>query len=157
MRTSTAITSLLLLALGGASSGAQQIDSVMAGMWEGRAEITVPWTTQRTLSLRITVERDGRVTGTIGDATLVDGRLCDPRGAVSKVLRVGHAWAVEGDLSGAIVRADGVTRERVHVLLDWNGREFRGELQTNGNLDGAPAEQPLTAAKLVLRRVPAGP
>ena len=105
------------------------------------------------MSLRLVVERDGSVTGNVGDATLVDGRLCDPRGSVSKLMRVGHAWSVEGNLSGPIVRADNVTRARVHVLLDWNGQSFTGELQTDGNFEGPPAEQVLSAKRLVLRRV----
>lgn len=131
---------------------AQRPDSVMVGSWVGRAQITVPWTLQRELAVRIAIRDDGSVSGTIGDAQLVDGRFASGRGPVGRALRRGREYVIDGRLWGSVIRSAAVQRARVRVPLDWTGQTFEGELQTSGTYEGSPADLILSATGLVLRR-----
>src|SRR5512132_4580678 len=64
------------------------IQPAMTGTWSGEARIVVNWTQQKKLPVRVTIAPDGAVTGTIGDATLRDGRLQRNRTAIGRTLHV---------------------------------------------------------------------
>lgn len=147
------LAALTLIVVVHTSVRAQRVDSVMVGTWAGRAQIAVPWTQQRELDVRVAIRGDGTVSGTIGDAQLIDGRFVNARGAVGRALRIGREYAIEGRLSGAVIRAEAVQRASVRILLDWKGQGFEGDLQTNGTLEGSPTDMVLSATSLVLRRV----
>ena len=154
-RLSGNITLLMLLAttvLSPASGRAQRPDSAMAGRWEGRARMSVPFSTRSDLAVSLVIAEDGTVSGTVGDATLVGARLATARGAMGRALRIGREYMIEGALSGSLVRSEVMQRGRVVISLDWKNDTFVGELQTSGTHDGAPESQVITATGLVLHR-----
>jgi len=65
---------------------AQVATPSMVGWWTGEAQIVVNWTRQRTLSVNIAIFAGDKVTGTVGDATLVDGRLTQNRGWLARAM-----------------------------------------------------------------------
>ena len=131
---------------------AQRIDSAMVGVWVGRAQIAVSWTQQRELAVRVGIRDDGSVSGTIGDAQLIDGRFANARGPVGRALRVGREFIIGGRLSGPLIRSEAVQRASVRLSLDWKGQTFEGELQTSGTQEGSAEDMVLSATSLVLRR-----
>jgi hypothetical protein len=144
--------SVALVALTQSPLGAQQqSDSALVGRWFGHAELTVPWTVQRSLVVQLDIEPDGSVSGTIGDAQLTDGHVySDSR--VARALRLGREFAIDGRLTGAIIRAEGIHRERVRLSLDRVIERMVGELQTSGSYDG-PVSNRILAARVTLERV----
>jgi propanediol utilization protein len=130
----------------------QHPDSSMVGTWAGSAQITVPWTMQRDLAVRVTIRDDGSVSGTIGDAQLVDGHFANARGIVARALRIGREYCIEGKMSGMVIRSEAVQRATVRMSIDWKRQTFEGELQTSGTFDGTPEDLILTAEGLVLKR-----
>ncbi len=153
MRTAASfVIAIAILPLTCASLAAQRADSTLLGSWSGQAAITVPWTVQRTLPVRLDIKADGRVTGSVGDAQLLDAwvTLDSP---VARALRLARRYAVAGRLSGALLQTEGIQRDRVHISLDRAGQTLTGDLQTSGSYEGSPAELPLTAKGLVLQRV----
>lgn len=152
MRTTASFaTALALAALTCAPAAAQHADSAIVGSWNGQASIAVPWTIQRTLPVRLNIMRDASVTGTIGDAQLADAHVAlDSK--VARALHLGGQWAVDGRLSGALIRTESIQRERVHISLDREGQTLVGDLQTSGSYEGGPSELLLTAKNLVLQR-----
>jgi hypothetical protein len=146
----SSLLALALIAFTRAPLPAQSPDSGMVGRWFGRAELTAPWA-QRELAVRLDVQPGGGVTGTIGDATLVDGRLF-PDSRVARSLGLARATAIEGRLSGSILRTEGVHRERVYLTLDRVLDRMVGELQTSGTIDG-PASTRVLTARVTLERV----
>ena len=132
---------------------AQRMDSAMVGAWAGRAQVAVPWSQQRELEVRVLIRHDGSVSGTIGDAQLIDGRFSNARGPAGRALRIGREYAIAGGLSGPVIRSEAVQRASVRVSLDWKGHTFEGELQTSGTPDGSSADMALGATGLVLHRV----
>ena len=142
---------ITIAALTCAPLAAQRADSALVGTWTGQAPITVPWTVQRTLALRLDIKEDNGVTGTIGDAQLLEGRIYN-ESPVVRALRLGREYVLDGRLNGCVIRSEGVFRERVRLSLDWSGRTLTGDLQTSGTYEGRPSDLILTAKGLVLQR-----
>ena len=153
MRNSASLSAVLALIVGmHAPARAQRVDSAMVGSWVGRAQIAVPWSRQRELAVRVLIRDDGSVSGTIGDAQLIDGRFANARGPAGRAPRVGREFAILGGLSGPVIRSEAVQRASVRVSLDWKGQAFEGELQTSGTQDGSAADMALRVTSLMLRR-----
>jgi hypothetical protein len=153
MRTTASFAAALAIAaLTCAQAAAQRVDSALVGSWSGQASIAVPWTVQRTLSMRLDITEDGSVTGAIGDARLLDGRVA-PGNVVARAMHLERRFAIDGRLSGALIRAEGIQRDRVHVSFDRAGPTLVGDLQTSGTYEGGPADLVLTAKQFELQRV----
>ena len=152
MRTlASSLLSFALLALPSATLRAQQAaDSITVGRWVGRADITTTWTTRRTLDLQLDVQPDGMVSGTIGDAVLADARISRGNRLAHAIGR-GRDYTIDGRLSGAIIRAEGVQRERVHISIDCVNYRITGDLQTSGEYKG-PISGRLLTARVTLER-----
>jgi hypothetical protein len=146
----SSLLGIALIAFTRAPLLAQHPDSGTVGRWFGRAELTAPWT-PRALNVRLDIQPDGAVSGTIGDAVLVEGCIF-PDSRVARALRLARDLAIEGRLAGSIIRAEGVYRERVYLTLDRALDRMVGELQTTGSYDGPLANRVLTA-HVTLERV----
>jgi hypothetical protein len=145
MRSSSLLlSSLARLALAPVAAHAQRADSAVVGRWSGRADLTSTVTRRRGLDVQLDVRDDGTVVGTIGDATLAHARIYrDSRFAQS--IRLARKFALEGTLVGAVVRDEGVVRDRVHLSLDRVGSTLTGELHTSGQYTGPASGRILTA------------
>lgn len=149
---SSSLVTLALIVLASTTLPAQHsADSVYQGRWFGRAELTVPWTNRRALEIRLDVHPDGGVSGTIGEALLVDARIYRDS-PVAHALRLARDYAIEGRLAGALIRHEGVVRDRVRLSVDCGGDRMTGELETSGVYDG-PISGRLLKARVVLERV----
>lgn len=142
----------IAFALTGASAGAQRPDSSMVGPWSGSARITVDWTQQKTLGVRVAIHADGSITGMVGDAALVHARMRANRTVLERATGVGSDYVVEAGLGGPILRTDKIQRASVRIPLDWDGSAFTGSIATNGTYDGGRETMKLTATDLVLKR-----
>lgn len=126
----------------------------MVGHWKGDAEIFSNWTTARTLAVDIRISADDRVTGTIGDARLVDGKLVSNRSGFERVIGVKTDYRIVAALDGKLIAAESI--ERSSVSLPFNARDsaLLGSIQTSGTKMGGPTSGILTAGRLVLRKAP---
>lgn len=147
----SSLASLALIALVQSPLGAQPTDSALVGRWFGHAEPSTSWTAQRTLDVQLDINPDGSVSGTIGDAKLSDARVyADSR--VARALHLGREYAIDGRLTGSLVRADGIHRDRIRLSLDRVIERMVGELQTSGSYDG-PVSNRILTARVTLERV----
>ena len=154
MRTlaSSSLATLALIALTSTALPAQRLaDTSTVGRWFGRADITVPWTVRRTLELRLDIHPDGGVSGTIGDALLVDARIYRDS-PVAHAIGLARDYAIEGRLVGALIRPEGVLRDRVRISIDCGADRMAGDLVTSGLYDGPVYGRVLTA-HVTLERV----
>lgn len=124
----------------------------MTGVWCGSARIVVNWTVQKALGVRLNISPSGAVTGQVGDARLVAGRLTTNRGPVGRLLNIKTDYIIASKLEGPIIITEGITRPGVKIPLNWTGSEFRGSVHTEGWEFGGKEHMILTAAGLVLRR-----
>jgi hypothetical protein len=144
-------TSLLLASPFGAS--AQVATPSVIGRWSGVADILVDWTTQRTLPINIVIGADDQVTGSIGDATLVNGRLSRNRGWLGRAMQVKTDYIIQADLDGLIIRAENIQRDMVQIPFNWRDGRLAGSMNSSGYKIGKVASRILTA-KFVLLRAP---
>lgn len=135
-----------------ASSQSKATLESMAGVWCGSARIVVNWTVQKNLGVRLAIDPSGNVTGQVGDAELVAGRLRTNRGAIGRMLRIKTDYIVVGSLEGPIIAAEGIKRGRVSMPLTWTGTNFEGAVHTDGRKFGGKEHMGLTAFHLVLQR-----
>lgn len=161
MRPTTRLTVLVMLSsmlASRASSQTKATRDLMTGVWCGSAKIFVSWTAQRNLGVRLVVPPSGEITGQVGDARLVAGRLEVNRGAVGRMLDMKTDYIIVGKLVGPIIASEKITRGEVKMPLNWTGSEFHGGVNTDGWKFGGKDHMVLAASQLVLRRwiAPAG-
>jgi hypothetical protein len=135
------------------SAPAQVAKASVIGRWGGVADIVVNWTKQRTLPINIVIGANDQVTGSVGDATLVKGRLLRNRGAVARALQIKTDYVIEAELDGPIIRAENVQREMVQMPFNERDGRLAGSLNSSGQKIGKAASMVLTA-KFVLLRAP---
>jgi hypothetical protein len=135
------------------SAPAQVAKPSVIGRWGGAADIVVNWTKQRTLPINIVISANDQVTGSVGDATLVKGRLLRNRGAVARALQIKTDYIIEAELDGPIVRAENVQREIVQMPFNERDGRLTGSLNGSGQMIGNAATMVFTA-KFVLLRAP---
>jgi hypothetical protein len=123
------------------------------GQWQGQARIIVAWAKQTNLWVALEIRDNGAVTGRIGDALLLNGRLKKNRGEPGRKLKLKTDYIVVGDLKGAIISAEGITRAHVKLPLNLSDGILRGGLHTCGSKFGGKDQMILTAAGLMLTRV----
>jgi hypothetical protein len=128
------------------------IQPAMTGTWSGEARIVVNWTQQKKLPVRVTIAPDGAVTGTIGDATLRDGRLQRNRTAIGRTLHVKTDWIIAGRLEGAIIKPEAIRRDSVKLPLNWIDGHYEGTVNTSGSQFGGKKSMWLAAQDLRLDR-----
>jgi hypothetical protein len=100
----------------------------------------------------VDIQSDGRVTGKVGDAILVKGRLEENRGWLGRKLNLATDHIIKGELSGPIVAAESVTRGRVSIPLDLVGGTLVGGVHTSGAKFGGKEKMILSASSLTLKR-----
>jgi hypothetical protein len=147
-----AMIAAIALSLLSLPAQAQRPDSAMVGAWSGLAHITVDWTQQKMLAVRVSIYADGSITGTVGDAALIDARMRTNRTVLERAARLGSDYIIEAELGGAIIRAEGIQRASVRIPLNWKDGVFSGSIATSGSYDGGRETMKLMASELVLRR-----
>jgi hypothetical protein len=121
------------------------INPALVGHWEGNGRIIVSWCRQKSLPVKADIQADGSVTGTVGDAVLREGRFQKNRGWLGRKLNIETDYLITGNLDGAIVAAEGITRERVMMPCNFDGRSIKGSVATSGTLFGGKASMVFTA------------
>ncbi len=122
------------------------------GHWEGNARIIVIWCQHTNLPVKLDIQADGSVTGTVGDARLTEGRFLKNRGWLGRKLNMWSDYIITGRLDGPIVAAEGITRKRVMMPFNFDGGFIKGGLGTSGTWFGGKKSMVLTAQSLKLAR-----
>jgi hypothetical protein len=145
-----ATLSLMLTAATTVQATDDPIKKGIVGHWEGSARIVVDWCKQQRLPIAIDIHSNGSVTGKIGDASLTNGRFASNRGWMGRKLNLATDYVIKGDLTGAIVTTEGITRSSVTVPLNFTGNALVGGVHTSGNRFGGKKDGILSAASLKL-------
>jgi len=143
----TRLIATLAIALTALSSWATDgvVTPAMVGHWEGSARIIVSWCHQTNLPVKVDIHADGSVTGTLGDAKLTKGRFQQNRGWLGRKLNLATDYIITGNLDGAIVAAEGITRKRVMMPCNYDGHFIKGAVDTSGTWFGGKNSMVLTA------------
>jgi len=114
------------------NNGSNIVAPSMVGHWKGNARIIVSWCQHTNLVVELDIRENGSVEGTIGDAKLIGGRLKPNRGWLGRKLNLYSDWIIVGNLQGAIVSADGITRGGVKIPLEYKNNVIMGGINTSG-------------------------
>lgn len=125
----------------------------MVGTWEGSARVIVQWCDQSDLLVSIVIAADGKVTGKVGDAVLIDGQLKKKANWFGSKSEERTTHVIKADLKGAILDAEGVSREEIFIHLRFEGSLLCGSLATSGAKVGGKESMALTATPLRLSKV----
>lgn len=148
------VTLGLWLTVWSAHAAGSIVTPAMAGHWEGSARIIVSWCRQKQLPIKVDINADGSVTGTVGDAKLTNGHFQANRGWLGRKLNLATDFIVSGSLEGALVAAEGISRARVMIPLNFSEGSFKGGVNTSGTLFGGKEKMPFSAADLTLSHPP---
>jgi hypothetical protein len=135
------------------SASAQVATASVIGRWGGVADVVVNWTKQRTLPINIVIGADDQATGTVGDATLVRGRLLRNRGWLGRAMQIKTDYIIEADLDGPIIRAENIQRDMIQIPFNARDGRLVGSVNSSGYKIGDAAAMVFTA-KFVLLRAP---
>ncbi len=142
---------LILLLMSSTGSGNQtEPTDVLVGKWTGKAKIIVSWVEQDSLTIFIHIMENGQVTGKIGDAKLVEGRV-EFNHWFLRFLGNSH-YRISGNLEGAIIQKQNITRKSLrYILFDFGENGLEGGLHTSGGIFIKEGPK-LTATGLILRK-----
>jgi hypothetical protein len=124
----------------------------LAGTWRGTADVGVKWTSQRTLTVELTIDSLQHVRGRVGDAELTNGHLYPNAGFVMRKIGRKPELIVEAYLKGPVIATEEVRRGGVTIALDQHDGQLVGALETSGSNNGIAEQAILTAGPLVLQR-----
>ena len=127
------VTLTVLLAALNLCAAENIVTPAMVGHWEGNARIIVSWCNQTNLTVAVDIHADGNVTGKIGNATLVAGRLQANRGWLGRKLNLATDYVITGKLDGAIVAAESIARDNIYIPLNLKDNAFVGGINTSGS------------------------
>jgi len=126
--------------------------SPLAGHWTGFGDVVVSWTRARTLPADIVIAGDGVVTGTIGDAKLLNARFRKNRGRLASMMGWKTEYIIEGELEGPILHAEGLLRESVKIPLNVDGDRLKGSVATNGKPYGGFDKESFVSKLLLMKK-----
>lgn len=120
-------------------------DPRLAGQWTGNAKVIVSWCEQEQLPVSLSIHADGRVSGQLGDAHLVDGRVSRNRGALGKALDIKTDFIIHGGLDGWLVAAEEIGREKVDIPFGLGSGVLAGAVHSSGWHVGPPSKMVFSA------------
>jgi hypothetical protein len=137
-----------------ATAPSSSIAETVQGSWAGSAHAVVVWVNHTQIDVRLDIAPDGSVTGTVGDATLVDARLRSGRSEIERSLGWGRDYRIHGNLDGDIIKAEGIHRDGVDIVFDRRDENtLVGGLSSTGTEFGGKESMRLAAQHLTLKRL----
>jgi hypothetical protein len=143
-------TLVLMLPVLSSCASKSLLTPAQVGHWEGNGRIIMTWCQQTNLLVKLDIQANGSVTGTVGDARLTEGRFLKNRGWLGRKLNIETDYIIKGKLDGAIVAAEGITRSSVMMPLNFDGGLIKGGVATSGAWFGRKNYMILTARSLKL-------
>jgi hypothetical protein len=162
MRSFALALTILLLAFSGCSQppassatrpATSSLAAPLAGHWTGSASVVVQWAQQKQLPIVLDIAPDGAVSGTVGDARLVDAKLASGRGDLGRALNFARDFRIHGRLEGDLIAAEKIRRDAVDIVFDRaTDGTLVGGLTSSGSEFGGKTSMKLAAGKMVLKK-----
>ena len=124
----------------------------MTGEWKGEAQSIMTWTKTKKIKVTLQISEDGSVHGNVGDAKLVKGKFKKNRGAIGKKLNIKTDYIIRGELQGAILKSEGISRKQISIPLNYKEGVFTGGFATNGKKFGDKKTGILSASNLTVKK-----
>jgi hypothetical protein len=122
----------------------------LLGKWIGQGEVIVSWCGQKQISLELEIAADCAVHGRVGDAELVNAAIA-PNSRML-VLLGNPEYAIEAKLKGPLVKAEGIQRNSLVILLDLKNERLDGGLHTHDSKFGGRDTMMFSVSDIALQR-----
>ncbi len=118
------------------------------GHWRGEGKIIVKWCKQKQLKFDFKINDKGKITGKIGDAKIMSGKI------YSNFLGVlNRNYVIEVELKGDILKKEKIKRAKMKIMVDVKGDYLVGDFRSSGLKIGDKKSMAITGVDLVLRKV----
>jgi len=110
----------------------------LTGQWAGQAEITElvrngeSTSPKTSCNIDILINPDGTVTGKIGNADLLNGKIRKNRTWFDKLFRLKSDYVINGNIKNGIVDADKVTERVIRFPFDLVDGQYEGRIYQPG-------------------------
>lgn len=113
------------------------------GNWSGRTKSIMTWTKQRYIAVELEIFQNGYAKGTVGDAQMQ-----------GYVKHNKDRYMIEGKLSGEIIDAEDIKRDKVFIILrNIENSQLKGSFATSGWEIGGKNTMVLSTINMALDRV----
>ena len=147
-----AIAVVICVGIAGAARTSQSPELREAvGKWRGSGKIIVLWCDRDSLSVDLTIDSDGDVRGTIGDATVAEAEF-GRRSWIMRKLGNGN-YLIRAKLDGYLIEAEGIRREAIWFMFDIADGHLVGSINSTGAKFGGKERMPMTVMGVDCRRV----
>jgi hypothetical protein len=123
----------------------------LTGHWKGEGRIIVTWSQQRQMPFDLIIDSQGNVSGKIGDARLINGRLTRRSRLMTRLGN--HSYLIRGRLDGPLIAAEKISRDSFWLMLDPQDPRLTGGMNTTGWKTGGKEKMILSVTGIVLNRV----
>ena len=117
----------------------------VVGHYEGNAKIIVDWCNLDSLAFDLTIDDLGNVTGNIGDAIIIQGKIKANTYGSTKFI-------IDAKLEGSIIEKEEIKRESIKIPFDLIDGNIVGGFGTSGSKFGGKEKMILSGSDLVLIR-----
>lgn len=117
---------LLVTSAGRAGQDAPPADLV--GTWSGKMRVWGGYCARDSVDVTLSVRADGRVTGTVGGATLRNGMFHDNRGWIARKLNMKSEYRITCDLDGLLCESSDRAVHNLNVPFNRYGAGIRGAM-----------------------------
>jgi hypothetical protein len=126
-------------------------NKTLSGHWKGDGKIIVVWCENTHLSFDLHINEHGKVTGTIGDATIDHGRIRHN----NILLRwLGNReYVLEAHLLHVLIKEEDIQRESIRLFLDFKSSFLTGGFHTSGSKFGGKETMVLSGTDIKLSKV----
>ncbi len=121
------------------------------GTWKGEGTIIVAWSKQKKISFELQIDKNGNVSGNIGNAYIRQGRI--------KLNKIIYRWLgnsdyiIDAKLSNYLIKKEEIKRESIRIFLDFKQTFYTGNFHTSGSKFGGKNKMILSGVKIKLVKV----
>jgi hypothetical protein len=120
----------------------------LAGAWKGEGRIIVSWCEQKQLSFGLQIDKDGNVSGTIGDAHIRHGKI-ELNNFIYRWMG-NREYIIDVELSDYLIEKEKITRKSIRIFLDHKKPVLTGGFHTSGSKFGGKETMVLSGIILKL-------
>ncbi|MEJ2693125.1 MAG: hypothetical protein P8166_08735 [Candidatus Thiodiazotropha sp.] len=128
------------------------LPDTLVGHWEGQTKSIVVWAADAIIDIAVDIQRDGRVSGKVGNAALYNASIVVNRGKLGRLLNIKTDWLIKGKLLGPLLSEGNIRRDSVTMPVNLVDGHLLGGLHSSGLDMGGPSVMRLSTTALDLVR-----
>ncbi len=120
--------------------------SKLSGYYVGKGEIIVNWCKQDSLLFDIKIDDNNLVTGKIGDAKIIKGKIHGNFFGSTK-------YIIDATLEGYLIKKENIRRNSIRIPCDFVRNSIVGGFHTSGSKFGGKKSMKLSGTALLLNKI----